>query len=132
MKILLSNFHAIVGWEIIYQSTIENESVHTESNDSGIRQAYFATSKSFTVNSIKYPNYNIHKYNWTSPEAIYHVLIDRRKQICIIDIQSLGEADCDTDFYLVVTTIQDRLSWQNKIKKHLVADRYNLNILLHH
>jgi hypothetical protein len=37
MKILLGNFNAKVGREDIFKPTIENESSHEISNDSGVR-----------------------------------------------------------------------------------------------
>ena len=79
----------------------------------------------------------IHKYTWTSPTGIKHnqidhVLVDKRRQSSIIDVRSLRGADCDTDHYLVVATIRERLSLKKGIKLHLVADRYKLKTLLHH
>ena len=41
-------------------------------------------------------------------------------------------ADYDTDHYLVVMTIRERLSLKKGIKQYLVADRYNLNKLVDH
>ena len=93
----------------------------------------FATSKNLTVKSTKFPHRNIHKYTWTSPDAITHnqidhVLVDKRRQSSIIDVRSLRGADCDIDHYLVVATIRERLSLKKGIKQHLVADRYNFEI----
>jgi hypothetical protein len=57
-------------------------------------------------------------------------LVDERRQSSIIAICSLRGAVCDTDHYLVVGTIRERMSLKKGIKQHLVADRYNLNKLL--
>jgi hypothetical protein len=48
---------------------------------------------------------HIHKYNWTSLDGkthnqIDHIVIDWRWHSSIPDVQSFGEADCDTDQYL--------------------------------
>ena len=48
----------------------------------------------------------------------------------MIDVHSLGGADCDTEHYLVVMTKWERLTLKNGIKQNLVADRYKLNKLL--
>jgi hypothetical protein len=67
MKILLGDFDAKVGREDIFQPTIGTESVHTESNDNGIRLVNFATSKNLTTT---FPHRNIHRYTWTSPDGL--------------------------------------------------------------
>ena len=82
-----------------------------------------------------FPHRNIDKYTWTSADGITHnqidhVLVDKRRQSSIIDIRSLRGADCDTDHYLVVTTIRERLSLKMRINQHVVADRSNLNKLV--
>ena len=58
---------------------------------------------------------NINKYTWTSPDGkthnqIEHIFIDRRQQSSILDIRSFGGADCDTDHYLVVAKVRERLA----------------------
>ena len=45
-------------------------------------------------------------------------------------MRTLRGADCDTDYYLVVATMRERLSLKKGIKQLLVADRYNLNKLV--
>ena len=104
MKILLGDFNAKIGREKIFQPTIGTESVHPVSNDNGIRLVNFYTSKNLIVKSTTFPHHNIHKYTWTLPDSmthnqIDHVLVDKRRQSRIIDVCSLGGADCDTDHY---------------------------------
>jgi hypothetical protein len=43
MKILLENFNTRVGRENLFKLTIENESLHHDSNENGIRIENFAT-----------------------------------------------------------------------------------------
>jgi hypothetical protein len=45
MKILLGDFNANVGREDIFKPTIRNKSPHKVSNDNGVRDINFATSK---------------------------------------------------------------------------------------
>ena len=75
-------------------------------------------------------NYYIVNINCITHKQIDHVLVDKRRQSSIIDDRSLRGTDCDTDHYLVVATIPERLSLKKEIKQHLVADRYNLNKLV--
>jgi hypothetical protein len=62
IKILLGDFNAIVGREDIFKLTIGNESLHEISNDSGVREVNFSTSKNLIVKSTMFPHCNIHKY----------------------------------------------------------------------
>jgi len=58
---------------------------------------------------------NFHKYNWTSSDGktynqTDHILIDRRWHSSILDVRSFRGADCDTDHYLVVVKVRERLA----------------------
>jgi hypothetical protein len=58
-------------------------------------------------------------YTWTSPAGkipnqIDHILIDRRWHSSILDEQSFREADCDTDHYLLVARVRERLAVSKK------------------
>ena len=82
MKILLGDFNAKLGREIVFKTTIGQENLHQESIGNGFRQVNFASSKNLVVKSTMFPHRNIHKYTWTSPDGkthkqIDHVLIDR-------------------------------------------------------
>ena len=82
MQILLGDFNAKVGRENIFKQTIGNESLRQDSNDNGVRIVNFATSKNLVVKSTVFPNRDIHKHTWTSPDGkthnrIDHILIDR-------------------------------------------------------
>jgi hypothetical protein len=115
MKILVGDFNAKLGRENIFKPTIANESLHQDSNDSGVGIINFATSNNLVVKSTMFPHQNIHKYTWTSPDGqthnqIDHVLIDRRWHSSILGVRSFRGADCDTDHYLVVAKV--RKNWQ--------------------
>jgi len=115
MKILLGDFKAKVGRENIFKPTIGNENLHQNINDNGVRLVNFATSKNLVVKSTMFPHRNIHKYTWTSPDGKTHnqidrILIDRRRQSSILDVRSFRGTDCDTDYYLVVEKLRERLA----------------------
>jgi len=66
------------------------------------------------VKSTIFPHRNIHTYTWTFPDGkthnqIDHILIDRRWHSSILDLRSYRGADCDTDHYLVVAKVRERL-----------------------
>jgi endonuclease/exonuclease/phosphatase family metal-dependent hydrolase len=119
IKILLGDFNAKVGREDIFKPTIGNESSHGISNDNGVRVVNIATSKNLVVKSTMFPHHSIHKYTWTSPDGKTHnqsdhILIDRRRYSSILDVTSFRGADCDSDHYLVVAKVRDRLQWANE------------------
>ena len=136
MKILLGDFNAKVGRENIFKPTIGNESLHQDSNDNAVRLVNFATSKNLVVKSTMIPHRNIHNYTWNSPDAdgnthnqIDHVLKDRRRQSSILDVRSFRGADCDSDHYLVVGILRERLTLNKKAARTFVEERFNLRKL---
>jgi len=67
------------------------------------------------LTSTMFPYRNIHKYTWTSPDCkthnqTDHVLIDRRWHSSVLDVRSFRRADCDTDHYLVIAKVRERLA----------------------
>jgi hypothetical protein len=134
IKILLGDFNAKVGRENIFKPTIENESLHEISNDSGVRVVNFATSKNLVVKSTMLPHRKIHKYTWTTPEGnthkqIDHVLIDRRRHSSILDVRSFRGADCDTDHYLVVAKVRERLAVSKRAAQKVDTERFSVKKL---
>jgi endonuclease/exonuclease/phosphatase family metal-dependent hydrolase len=110
----LSDFNAKVRREDIFKPTIGNENLHEVSNANGARVVKFATSKNIVVKSTMFAHRSIHKYTWTSPDGkthnqIDHILIDRRRHSSILDVRFFRGADCDSDHYLVVAKVRERL-----------------------
>jgi hypothetical protein len=115
MIILLGGFNAKVGRENIFNLTTGNESSHETSNDDGLKVVNFATSETLVVKNTMFTHRKFHKYIWTSPEGnthneIDHVLIDRRRHSNILYIRYFRSADCDTDHYLVVAKVREKLA----------------------
>jgi hypothetical protein len=115
MKILLGDVSAKLGREDIFKPTIGNESLHKINNDNRVRVVNFATSKNLRVKSTMFPHSNIHKYSWMSPggktyNQIDHIVVDRRRHSNVLDIRSYRAADCESDHYLVVAKVRERLA----------------------
>jgi len=114
-----------VEGENIFKPTIENETIHQDSNDNGFRIVNFATPKNLVVKSTMFPHHDIHKYTWTSPDGKTHnqinqMLIDRRWHLSILDVRSCRGADCGTDHYLVVAKVRESLAVINKQHRSLM------------
>jgi endonuclease/exonuclease/phosphatase family metal-dependent hydrolase len=112
---LLGDFNVKIGREDIFKPIIGNESLHETSNDNRVRVVNFATSKNLIVKSTTFPHHDIHKHTWTFPDGVTHnqidhVLTDKRRHSNILDVRSSRGADCDTDHYLVVAKLRERLS----------------------
>ena len=91
-----------------------------------VRLVNFAISKNLVVKSTMFPHRNIHKYTWTSPDGkthnqIDHVLIDRRWQSGVLDVRSFRGANCDTDHYLVIAKVRERLAVVNRPHRSLIG-----------
>jgi hypothetical protein len=134
MKILLGDFNAKVGREDIFNLIIGNESLHETSNDKGVRVVYFATSKNLIVKSTTFPHRNIHKHTWTSPDSVTHnqidhVLIYKRRHPNVLDVSSFRGADCDTDHYLVVAKLRERISVSKRARQNFDLERFDMKKL---
>jgi hypothetical protein len=134
MKILLGDFNAKVGREDIFKPTIGNESSHEISNDNGVTVVNFATSKNLVVKSTMFPHHSIHKYTWTSPDGktlnqTDHILIDRRRLSSILDVRSFRGADCNSDHYLVVLKVREKLEVRKRMVEKMDMERFNVKQL---
>ena len=126
MAILLGDFNAKVGRENIFKPSIGIESLHQVSNDNGVRIVKFATSKNLVE--------NIHKYSYISLDGkthsqTDHILIDRRWLSIILDVRSFRGADCDTDHYMVVSNVRERLGVSKQAEQSFDMERLNLRKL---
>jgi hypothetical protein len=97
---LLEDFNANVGREDILKPTVGNESLHGIGNDNGVRVVNSATSKNLTVKSTMFPQHNIHKVTWTSPDGKTHnqidnILKDRRQHLKYLMSDRTGQQNGD-------------------------------------
>ena len=86
------------------------------------------------VKSTKFPHRKIHKYTWTFPDGkthnqIEHVLIDRRWQSSVLDVLRIRGADCDTDEYLFIAKVRERLAGGKQAAQRVDRQRFNMSKL---
>jgi len=82
-----------------------------------------------------FPHRNIHKYTCNSPDGktqnqIDHVLIDRSWYSSIFYIRSFRVVDYDTDHYLVVAKVMERLAISKEAVQNFAVERFNLRKLM--
>jgi hypothetical protein len=81
-----------------------------------------------------FPHCTIHEYTWTSPDGntcsqIDHILIDRRRHSSVLDVQSFRAGDCNTDHYLVVVKVRERLAVNKQRTRKFHMESFNLSKL---
>jgi endonuclease/exonuclease/phosphatase family metal-dependent hydrolase len=47
---------------------------------------------------------------WGNPQQIDNILVDRRRHSNVLDVRSFRAADCDSDHYVVVAKVRERLA----------------------
>jgi hypothetical protein len=110
MEILIEDFNAKAGREGIFKPIIANEGL---------------------IKSPTSPHNDIYKHTWTSSDSVIHnqtdhVLIDKRRHSNILDVRSFRGADSDTDHYLVVAKLRERISVSKQARQKFVSEIFDL------
>jgi hypothetical protein len=135
MKILLGDINANVGREDIFKPIIGKESIHEASNDNRVTVLNFAKSINVIFKSTIFPRHNIHKDTCSSSDGVTynhidHVLIDKRKHSNILDFHSFKGTDCDTDHYLLVAKLRERILVSKRARQNSDLERFDLKNLV--
>jgi hypothetical protein len=60
---------------------------------------------------------------------IDHILVGRRRHSNVLDVRSFRAADCDSDHYLVVVKVRERLAVNKQRSHRFDIERFNLKKL---
>jgi hypothetical protein len=142
VRMIMGDFNAKVGKEIMYRKTAGTQSLHEVCNDNGLRLIDFAVGNDMVVSSTWKQRKDIHKATWYSPDGVTknqidHVLIERRHATDIMSVASCRGAHCGSDHVMVRVRYRQRISlvWKKnvisqanydveKLKSEVVETRY--------
>ena len=119
MKILLGDFNARLWREGIFKPTVGNEGLRQDIKDDGFRIVNLTISNNLVVKNMMFPHRNIRKHTWTSPDGISS----------LFDVRYLKGAECDTDHYLVVAKVRERLTVSKQKTQKSEVERFKLKKL---
>jgi hypothetical protein len=130
-KRLLRDFNSNLGIDDIFKPIIENDSLHQDSNDNGVIIVHFATPK-IELQTARCSH--AQTYTWTSPDGKIHnqtdhTVIGRRWHSSTLDVRSFRGADCDTDHYLMVAKLREKLAASKESAQKFDGERFNLRTL---
>lgn len=114
VKITLGDFNAQIGKEDYYREIVGIYSLHSLSNDNGIRMINFAATHGMTIRSTQFQRKNIYKITWNSNDGVTknqidHVMIEEGYRNSIYDVRSYRGTLHDSDHALV--KIKLRCQW---------------------
>lgn len=132
VKIVIGDLNAQVGQEEEFRPVIGKFSAHQLTNANDLRLIDFAASKNMAIRSTYFQHSLPYRYTWRSPQQtesqIDHVLIDGRHFSDIIDVRTYRGANIDSDHYLLMVKVRQKLSVANNIR-YRRPPRYNLERL---
>jgi hypothetical protein len=56
-------------------------------------------------------------------------LLDKRRHSNILDVRSFRGADCDTDHYLVVAKLRERISVSKRARQNVDSETFDVKML---
>jgi hypothetical protein len=104
-----------------FKPTNGNESLHEINKYNGVRVVNFATTKNLTVKSTF--------TDGKTRSQRGHILVERRRHLNVLDVRPFRAADCDTDHYLVVVKVRERLAVNKQRSHRFHMERFNLKKL---
>jgi hypothetical protein len=103
-----------IGKEDVYQSVAGKHTLHEITSRNGEWVCEYAIANNMKIISTHYQHKRIHNGTWISPDGstlnqIDHIIIDANKKRVIEDVRTIRGLNCDSDHFLVKTTIKQKL-----------------------
>ena len=120
--LVVGDFNAQIGKEKHNEEVAGKHTIHDITNNNGRRMCNLAANTNMIISSTKYQHKVQHKITWKHPDPqkkgsqIDHVMIRRRQQNTVKDVRTYRGACADTDHYMVVTTMKQKIN-RNKTNK---------------
>lgn len=133
IKIIIGDFNAKVGREIMYKKITGGKSKHEESNENGKMLIEFAAEQKMRIMSTHFDRKDIYKSTWISPDGrtcnqIDHVLIEEKFMKLVKKVRSYRGADTNSDHIMVVSDIKQKIPEKKRGERNSVR-RYNMELL---
>jgi len=131
--LILGDFNAKIGKEPANQLVAGQHTIHDETSGNGLILCKFTEASELIISSTCFEHKNIHKCTWNDPAGrtvnqIDHLLVNKRRAAIVGDVKTMREANCDSDHFLIRTTIRHQISrtYQKKQKYKLRWDIHKL------
>lgn len=121
-KLIIGDFNAKIGKETYLKEVAGKYTIHETTNDNGYRLCNLAIKTGMVIASTKYEHKKHHKITWMSPGQKYgnqidHILVNKRREKIITDVRTYRGANADTDHYLVISDMKQKVIGSKKQSK---------------
>ena len=116
MLLVMGDWNAKVGERQAGESGIVGKhGLKCERNDNGDHFVSFCASNNLAITSTMFPNKDVHKYTWASPDGqhrnqIDHVAVRSRFKRSVQDTRTHRGTDVGSDHNLIITEVKLKLS----------------------
>ena len=127
--IILGDFNAKLGKEIVYSSVTGQFTLHEETSGNGELLCQFAIGNNLTIMSTQFQHKQIHKGTWVSPDntinQIDHVIVSSNKKEIVQDVRTMRGPNIDSNHYMVKVLINQKLPTIFRQKRNTQVKRWN-------
>jgi len=133
IQIILGDLNAKVGKGAMFSSIAGNHSLHSNTNDNGLKLIDLEVGNGLVIKSTVFLHKNFYKGTWRSPDGRYtnqidHILVDSRFKNRIQDVRTIRGTNSDSDYYLIRGKMKIKLKRRPHINEKPLT-RYDITKL---